>query len=67
MCASLLDFFLKKLNASKQSTKHVIGCISPYKKQVTALNEKLRGTHGMKYRDFIAVNTVDAFQVRLST
>lgn len=42
--------------------KHKLGLISPYKKQVNMLNENLRDKHGMKYRELVAVNTVDAFQ-----
>ena len=63
ICSQLLDSFIKKLNSTNKELKHTIGCISPYKKQVVMLNEKLKEAHGFKFRDYVAVNTVDAFQV----
>jgi superfamily I DNA and/or RNA helicase len=66
MAMGILEFLIKKLTAANQSTKHLLGCITPYKKQVIAINEKLRDKYGMKYRDHVTVNTVDAFQVSLT-
>lgn len=57
-----LDFLLKKLH-STGSQKNAIGCISPYKKQVIKLTEALKDKYGHKFREHVAVNTVDAFQV----
>jgi len=62
VCSTILDALFKKLNVGGQTMKHKLGLISPYKKQVNMLNENLREKHGMRYRDWVAVNTVDAFQ-----
>jgi superfamily I DNA and/or RNA helicase len=53
---------MKQLTSKAPGLKDSIGCISPYKKQVTMINEKMREKYGMKYRENITVNTVDAFQ-----
>ena len=45
------------------ASKDAIGCISPYKRQVTLLNKKLKDQHGHKHRDHVTIDTVDAFQV----
>ena len=60
----IIDYLMKKINAAANNWKNIIGCISPYKKQVLRLNERLRTQYGAKYREHIAVNTVDAFQVK---
>ena len=62
VCSTILETLFKKVNVDGQTMKHRLGLISPYKKQVTMLNENLREKHGMRYRDLVAVNTVDAFQ-----
>lgn len=55
---------MSKINTGAYGRKHAIGCISPYKKQVLLLNDKLREKYGNDYRDSITANTVDAFQVQ---
>ena len=63
---AVLEFLMNKINTGAYGRKHAIGCISPYKKQILLLNDKLRGKYGNEYRDSVTANTVDAFQVHVS-
>lgn len=59
-----MDYFIQKINQQSSSPvrKDMIGCISPYKKQTALINEQLKNKYKDKCKNFVSVNTVDAFQ-----
>ena len=61
LALSIIEGIYKKINSSK-GDKPSIGFVSPYKRQVRYFTELVKTNISTSYKDFLEINTVDAFQ-----